>query len=152
MDDPVFPLKRFEELVGMSAFMDRRLNGVAPSRTPLEDVRCTQAELPDDTEAGVQRAEARISARLDGVRVLNLYVPNGSSVGSEKYRHKLDWLSCLQRPLAAIAERDEPLCVVGDFNIAPEARDIHDPERLTGGLCPRTPNGRFGPGHEWPAS
>ena len=138
VDDPVFPLKRFEELGWhVSVHGQKAYNGVAlVSRTPLEDVRCGfQAELPDDTEARRLGEQKRvISARLDGVRVLNLYVPNGSSVGSEKYRYKLDWLSCLQRSLAAIAERDEPLCVVGDFNIAPEARDIHDPERLTGGI------------------
>ena len=75
-----------------------------------------------------------ISALLDGVRVLNLYVPNGSSLSSEKYPYKLAWLGCLKRYLDAQAERGEPLCMVGDFNIALEARDIHDPDRLNGSV------------------
>ena len=75
-----------------------------------------------------------ISALLDGVRVVNLYVPNGSSLSSDKYPYKLRWLGCLKRYLEAARQRDEPLCVVGDFNIGMEARDIHDPDRLTGGI------------------
>ena len=68
------------------------------------------------------------------MRVLNLYVPNGSSLKSDKYPYKLSWLACLKRYLDAQAKRGEPLCMVGDFNIAPEARDIHDPDRLSGGI------------------
>ena len=75
-----------------------------------------------------------ISALIDGVRVVNLYVPNGSGLTSEKYPYKLRWLACLKRYLEAARTRDEPLCVVGDFNIAMEPRDIHDPERLSGGI------------------
>jgi exodeoxyribonuclease-3 len=138
VDDPIFPLKRFEQLGWhVSVHGQKAYNGVAlVSRTPLEDVRCGfLSELPDDADADRLGEQKRvISALLDGVRVLNLYVPNGSSVGSEKYRYKLEWLSCLQRYLKALSARDEPLCMVGDFNIAPEAKDIHDPERLTGGI------------------
>jgi exodeoxyribonuclease-3 len=75
-----------------------------------------------------------ISALIDGVRVLNLYVPNGSSLTSEKYAYKLEWLACLKRYLAEQEQQGEPLCMVGDFNIGPEARDLHDPERLSGGI------------------
>jgi exodeoxyribonuclease-3 len=71
---------------------------------------------------------------LEGLRVLNLYVPNGSSLQSEKYAYKLAWLACLRRYLAAQERQGEPLVMVGDFNIAPEDRDLHDPERLTGGI------------------
>ena len=138
VDDPLFPREAFEaagwqvNIHGQKAY-----NGVAlVSREPLEDVRCGfDAELPKDPDA-VQLSEQKrvISARLDGVRVLNLYVPNGSSLKSEKYPYKLAWLSCLKRYLEAQSQRGEPLCMVGDFNIAPEARDIHDPDRLTGGI------------------
>ena len=65
---------------------------------------------------------------------MNLYVPNGSSLTSDKYPYKLKWLNCLKRYREAVQARDEPLCIVGDFNIGMEARDIHDPERLTGGI------------------
>ena len=138
VDDPLFPREAFEaagwqvNIHGQKAY-----NGVAlVSREPLEDVRCGfDAELPNDPDA-VQLSEQKrvISARLDGVRVLNLYVPNGSSLKSDKYPYKLAWLSCLKRYLEAQSQRGEPLCMVGDFNIAPEARDIHDPDRLTGGI------------------
>ena len=138
VDDPLFPREAFEaagwqvNIHGQKAY-----NGVAlVSREPLEDVRCGfDAELPNDADA-VQLSEQKrvISARLDGVRVLNLYVPNGSSLKSDKYPYKLAWLSCLKRYLEAQSQRGEPLCMVGDFNIAPEARDIHDPDRLTGGI------------------
>ena len=138
VDDPLFPREAFEaagwqvNIHGQKAY-----NGVAlVSREPLEDVRCGfDAELPNDADA-VQLSEQKrvISARLDGVRVLNLYVPNGSSLKSDKYPYKLAWLSCLKHYLEAQSQRGEPLCMVGDFNIAPEARDIHDPDRLTGGI------------------
>jgi exodeoxyribonuclease-3 len=75
-----------------------------------------------------------ISALIEGVRVLNLYVPNGSALNSEKYAYKLEWLACLQRYLAVQEEEGDPLCMVGDFNIALEDRDIHDPERLRGSI------------------
>ena len=138
VDDPLFPLEAFET-AGWRVSMhgQKAYNGVAlVSREPLEDVRCGfVGELPDDAEAQQLGEQKRvISALLDGVRVLNLYVPNGSSLKSDKYPYKLAWLACLQRYLAAQAERGEPLCMVGDFNIAPEARDIHDPDRLSGGI------------------
>ena len=138
VDDPLFPLEAFETAGWrVSIHGQKAYNGVAlVSREPLEDVRCGfVGELPDDAEAQQLGEQKRvISALLDGVRVLNLYVPNGSSLKSDKYPYKLAWLACLQRYLAAQAKRGEPLCMVGDFNIAPEARDIHDPDRLSGGI------------------
>jgi exodeoxyribonuclease-3 len=138
VDDPQFPLEPFLQrgyqvhIHGQKAY-----NGVALiSRTPLEDVRMGfSAELIDDAEAEDLSAQKRaISALIDGVRVVNLYVPNGSSLSSDKYNYKLTWLSCLERYLRAIQTRDEPLCVMGDFNIGLEARDLPDPDRLTGGI------------------
>ena len=138
VDDPLFPLDAFKSagwhvhIHGQKAY-----NGVALiSREPLEDVRCGFiGELPDDAEANELGAQKRvISALLDGVRVLNLYVPNGSSLKSEKYPYKLAWLGCLKRYLDAHEQRGEPLCMVGDFNIGLEARDLPDPDRQTGGI------------------
>ena len=60
-------------------------------------------------------------------------LPNGSSLKSEKYPYKLAWLGCLNRYLDAQEQR-EPLCMVGDFNIGLEARDLPDPDRQTGGI------------------
>ena len=136
--DALFPLEAFEALGYRCAISGQKAyNGVAiVSRLPLDDVRVGfDALLPGDAEALELGEQKRvISALVEGVRVLNLYVPNGSSLASEKYAYKLAWLDCLRRYLAAQAGQGDPLCMVGDFNIAPEARDIHDPERLTGGI------------------
>ena len=93
------------------------------------------ALLPHDPESpGLSEQKRVISALIDGIRVLNLYVPNGSSLKSEKYPYKLEWLACLARYLEIQAQQGDPLCMVGDFNIGLESRDLPDPERLTGGI------------------
>jgi len=136
--DELFPHDAFRDL-GYSAAISgqKAYNGVAIlSRVPVEDVQVGFSPLlPNDPEAGELEEQKRvISARIEGLRVLDLYVPNGSSLQSEKYAYKLAWLACLRRYLGAQERQGEPLVMVGDFNIAPEARDIHDPERLTGGI------------------
>ncbi|MED5165243.1 MAG: exodeoxyribonuclease III, partial [Cyanobacteriota bacterium] len=138
VDDPLFPHEVFEAQGYQVHFHGQKAyNGVAiVSRQPLEDVRRGFTdELPEDAEA-LQLGEQKrvISALVNNIRIVNVYVPNGSTLKSEKYPYKLEWLSCLNRYLSAQAKRDEPLCLVGDFNIAMEARDIHHPERLTGGI------------------
>ena len=138
VDDPLFPHEVFEAQGYQVHFHGQKAyNGVAiVSRHPLEDVRRGfTGELPEDAEA-LQLGEQKrvISALVNNIRIVNVYVPNGSALKSEKYPYKLEWLSCLNRYLSAQAKRDEPLCLVGDFNIALEARDIHHPERLTGGI------------------
>ncbi|MEO7386322.1 MAG: exodeoxyribonuclease III [Gammaproteobacteria bacterium] len=70
-----------------------------------------------------------IAATYGDTRVINVYVPNGQSVGSDKFRYKLDWLDALAGYLATELKRHEHLAIVGDFNIAPEDRDVHDPEQ-----------------------
>ncbi|MCS5698275.1 exodeoxyribonuclease III [Cyanobium sp. FGCU-52] len=136
--DELFPHDAFRDL-GYSAAISgqKAYNGVAIlSRVPVEDVQVGfSALLPGDAEAIELEDQKRvISARIEGLRVLDLYVPNGSSLKSEKYAYKLAWLACLRRYLTAQERQGEPLVMVGDFNIAPEARDLHDPERLTGGI------------------
>ena len=138
VDDPLFPHEVFEAQGYQVHFHGQKAyNGVAiVSRQPLEDVRRGfTGELPEDAEA-LQLGEQKrvISALVNNIRIVNVYVPNGSALKSEKYPYKLEWLSCLNRYLSAQAKRDEPICLVGDFNIALEARDIHHPERLTGGI------------------
>jgi len=138
VDDPLFPMEPFlERGYSVGIHGQKSYNGVALiSRHPLEDVRLgLTGELPGDEDAEELSSQKRvISALVDGIRVVNLYVPNGSSLRSEKYTYKLNWMRCLERYLRSAETRDEPLCVVGDFNIGPEARDLHDPDRLTGGI------------------
>jgi len=96
-------------------------NGVATlARVPLRD--CV-VDLP--TRADPQRR--LLAATVDGLRVINVYVPNGERVGSEKYAYKLDWLQHLRDFLTAELRRHPRLVVLGDFNIAPAPEDVHDP-------------------------
>ncbi len=141
--DELFPLAPFRALGYEAAISGQKAyNGVAIlSRLPIEDVQVGFAALlPDDPEApGLGEQKRLISAQIAGLRVLNLYVPNGSSLRSEKYAYKLEWLACLKRYLDAQETQGEPLVMVGDFNIALEARDIHDPARLNGGIMASEP-------------
>ncbi len=141
--DELFPLAAFRALGYEAAISGQKAyNGVAIlSRLPIEDVQVGFAALlPDDPEApGLGEQKRVISAQIAGLRVLNLYVPNGSSLRSEKYAYKLEWLACLKRYLDAQEAQAEPLVMVGDFNIALEARDIHDPARLSGGIMASEP-------------
>jgi exodeoxyribonuclease-3 len=69
-----------------------------------------------------------LAATVGGVRVVNLYVVNGQAVGSDKYAYKLRWLEAAAGFIAQELARHGRLVVLGDFNIAPEDRDVHDPE------------------------
>jgi len=73
-----------------------------------------------------------IAATLNGVRVVCLYAPNGQAVGSDKYQYKLRWFAALERWLAAERARYPKMALLGDFNVAPEDRDVHDPKAWEG--------------------
>jgi len=123
LTDEKFPAEAIQQAGYHAAFTGQATyNGVALlSREPAEDVRL---EIPgfDDPHRRV------IAGTFDGVRVINLYVVNGKAVGDEKYEWKLQWLEAVTRWIADEARQHEKLVVVGDFNIAPEDRDVHDPE------------------------
>jgi len=90
--------------------------------------RKTAGDVLTDIE-GLADPDRRILATtVDGVRVINLYVVNGREVGSEKYAYKLHWLEAVTEFVRAELGRFERVVVLGDFNIAPEDRDVHDPE------------------------
>ena len=73
-----------------------------------------------------------IAATVDGVRVVCLYAPNGQAVGSDKYAYKLQWYEALTAWLRDESKRHASLAVLGDLNVAPEERDVHDPKRWAG--------------------
>lgn len=73
-----------------------------------------------------------IAADVDGVRVVSVYVPNGQSVGSDKYAYKLRWFEALAAWLESELAAHPRIAVLGDFNVAPEDRDVHDPAAWTG--------------------
>lgn len=140
--DGEFPHGPLEALGYRAAVSGQKTyNGVAlVSPHGIEDVRVGfTALLPGDAEADALGEQRRvISGWVEGVRVVNLYVPNGSALDSDKYSYKLAWLGCLRRYLDVQRTQGEPLCVLGDFNIAPEARDLHDPAREEGGIMAST--------------
>ncbi len=97
-------------------------NGVAIlSRQPLHDVHTDIAGFEDP-----QRRV--LAASVGDLRIVNLYVVNGQQVGSDKYSYKLNWLAKITSYLNAELKRYPKMIVLGDFNIAPEDRDVHDPE------------------------
>lgn len=128
-----FPSSAFEAL-GYHLYLSgqKAYNGVALlSRMPLGEVSCGFAPvLSTEDEALILDQQKRvITGVMAGMRIVNLYVPNGASVGSEKYAYKLQWLKCLQEYLELLLQKQPAeLVVCGDFNIALEDRDIHDPQ------------------------
>ncbi|TDK22694.1 exodeoxyribonuclease III [Luteimonas aestuarii] len=86
----------------------------------------------DDIQLGIPGFEDEqkrvIAATIDGVRIVNLYVVNGQDVGTDKYAYKLRWLEAVHDWIASELQAHPKLVVLGDFNIAPDARDVHDPE------------------------
>ncbi|MBM4061653.1 MAG: exodeoxyribonuclease III [Planctomycetes bacterium] len=124
VEDPLFPRAVLEdEGYEVCCFGQKGYHGVAIlAREPLEAV---VRGLPDDPPGADRRV---LGATVRGVRVLDLYVPNGQDVGTDKYRCKLDWLARLRGFLDARCAAREPLAVVGDFNVTLDDRDVHDPE------------------------
>lgn len=118
-----YPRTFFEEIGYISAVHGQKTyNGVSIlSRLPLEDLQRGIPELEDDPQARF------LSGRLGSTAIINVYVPNGAEVGSEKYAYKLRWLDALARHIEARYRPDDRLVIVGDFNIAPDERDIYDP-------------------------
>jgi len=125
--DENFPAAAFAEAGWQVRFSGQKTyNGVAlVAREPVTDV---VTDLP-----GLEDPQRRVlGATVGGVRVYNLYVPNGSEVGSDKFAYKLDWLAHLHDHLREELGRHDDLLVTGDFNIAPADADVYDPAALAG--------------------
>lgn len=127
LTDEQFPADAFTEAGWQVCYSGQKTyNGVAlVTRAPVTDV---VTALPDSEDP--QRRV--LGATVDGIRIYNLYVPNGSEVDSDKYGYKLDWLDRLRVHLRAELERHPELVAMGDFNIAPADADVYDPEALAG--------------------
>ncbi|MEW6132611.1 MAG: exodeoxyribonuclease III [Pseudomonadota bacterium] len=122
LEDANFPRAEIEATGYQAAFAGQKTyNGVAVlAKTPLSGV---QVGIPgfDDEQKRV------LAATVDGVRAVCVYVPNGQSVDSDKYRYKLKWLEALTAWLKQELQAHPKLALMGDYNIAPEDRDVHDP-------------------------
>ena len=122
LEDAKFPLEALTTLGYHSVFSGQKTyNGVALlTREPVRDV---VTDIP-----GLDDPQRRILIGTVGeLRVVNLYVVNGQSVGSEKFAYKLHWLARVRDYLAAELQHFPQMIVMGDFNIAPQDRDVHDP-------------------------
>jgi exodeoxyribonuclease III len=137
LPDPEFPHAELGAL-GYQAISSgqKTYNGVALlSRWPLSEV---VTDIP-----GFEDPSRRVlAATTGGLRVVNLYVPNGQALDSDKYLYKLRWLEALREWLRGEAERHPRLLVLGDFNIAPEDRDVHDPVAWEGSVHVSEPERR----------
>ncbi|MGP1382256.1 MAG: exodeoxyribonuclease III [Thainema sp.] len=130
--DDDFPRDPFEERgYSLYVFGQKSYNGVAMvSREPLSNVQMGfSAIAPSETATEFDAQKRVITGVANGIRIVNLYVPNGSSIGSDKYDYKLRWLKTLEQYLGVLLDQPEPINVCGDFNIALEDKDIHNPEK-----------------------
>ncbi|KPV41001.1 exodeoxyribonuclease III [Thiohalorhabdus denitrificans] len=129
--DDQFPAAFFAEAGYRSTvYGQKTYNGVAfLAREGFHEAADVARGFPDEGEDAHSRL---IAARFGPVVVVNIYLPNGSEVGSEKYAYKLDWMQRLREWLDATYGAEEPVVLVGDFNVAPEDRDVHDPEAWRG--------------------
>ncbi|MEL6553607.1 MAG: exodeoxyribonuclease III [Cyanobacteria bacterium J06621_11] len=130
--DKDFPEQAFTD-IGYHAYFygQKSYNGVALiSKAPLTDVQKGFGAVLDEPAVGDLDEQKRvISGVLGDVRVVNLYVPNGSAIGSEKYEYKLSWLALLKQYLTQQLKVHPLLNVCGDFNIALENKDIYTDKR-----------------------
>jgi len=111
----------------VAAAYQKTYNGVAIlSRRPLADVAVGLGDDEDDAQARV------VAATIDGVRVVSVYVPNGQDVGSDKWQYKLRFYERLGRYLDLRCDLSRPFVIGGDYNVAPDARDVHKPRDWEG--------------------
>lgn len=126
--DEAFPYHKLRDLGYHTAFYGQKsYNGVAIlSKTEPKDV---VKGLPDDDEESQKRL---IAATVGGVRIVDVYVPNGQSLGSDKFQFKLDWVQRLRRFFDQNYKTNEKVLLCGDFNVAMEPIDVWDPPAWAG--------------------
>ena len=126
LEDSRFPIPRWSSRVIAASSPARRPTTAWPSSAASRRATCSSASRVSRTNRS-----ASIAATVGDVRIVNLYVVNGQAVGSEKYDYKLRWIDAVHGWLAGECARIRNLVVLGDFNIAPDDRDVHDPRSGT---------------------
>lgn len=126
--DDVFPRAEIEEAGYHAAYFgERTYNGVAIlSRETADEIICG---LPDDAVDCERRV---IACRFGGQWAISIYAPNGTAVGSPRFEYKLQWFRRLRGFLEARWQPGDNIALCGDFNVAPEDRDVHDPDAWRG--------------------
>jgi exodeoxyribonuclease-3 len=127
LTDDKFPLSEINAAGYEVVFSGQKTyNGVAIlSKLPITDV-VRNNPLFEDPQQRI------LAATIGGMRIVCAYVPNGQAVDSDKYAYKLSWLAALREWLAAEMKTHPELALLGDYNIAPEDRDVHDPVEWAG--------------------
>lgn len=134
LQDHDFPQAELQQAGYCVVFSGQKTyNGVAIlSKSPPVDVQCGIPGFEDEQKRV-------IAATVDGVRVVCIYVPNGQSVDSDKYHYKLKWLAALRTWLQEELAQHPRLALLGDYNIAPEDRDVYDPQAWQGNVLVSEP-------------
>jgi len=126
LTDDRFPVEELKAAGYLSVFAGQKTyNGVAVLVREAGTAAPTEVQVNLPNFADEQKR--LIAVTLDGLRIVNGYFPNGQAVGSEKFGYKLQWLAALADWLRGELARHEQVLLAGDFNIAPEPRDVHDP-------------------------
>ncbi len=136
--DDAFPSSHFEEL-GYEVIIhgQKSYNGVAIiSKFKIENVKkgFTNENKEEKFSLDINEQKRLISADINGLKIINVYVPNGSSIDSDKFHYKIKWLNHLSAFLDEQVKDDNLVCFLGDFNIAPNEIDIHNPQKYEGGI------------------
>jgi exodeoxyribonuclease-3 len=133
MTDEVFPLAAIQEAGYHAVFSGQKTyNGVAVlSRSPVRDVVCG---IPGYEDAQKRVIAVTLDSPQGEVRLVNAYCPNGQAVDSEKYIYKLSWYEAFTEYLKNTLVASPRMAVLGDYNIAPDDRDVHDPAKWAGDI------------------
>ena len=134
MDD-AFPRETFEELgYNCAVHGQKTYNGVAIlSKSPIEDVT---PRLPGgDGDDHARYLEAIVKGKNGIVRVASIYAPNGNPIGTDKFKYKLGWLERLKVHARELLALEEPVALMGDYNVIPTVDDVHDPKAWLAMLC-----------------
>ena len=133
-EDINFPMAVLNEAGYQTTFSGQKTyNGVAIlSRAPQENIQIGIPHFED-------QQKRVLAATVQGVRIVNVYIPNGQSLDSDKYQYKLAWLEALTTWLEAEIKAHPRLVLLGDYNIAPEDRDVHDPLAWVGQVLVSAP-------------
>jgi exodeoxyribonuclease III len=126
-EDASFPVAELRDAGYQAVYCGQRsYNGVAIlSKSEIQDVAHGIPNFPDDPKRC-------IAGTVDGVRVVCLYAPNGEAPGTDKYAYKMRWYEALARWMRDELPKREKLVLLGDMNVAPEDRDVHNPKRWEG--------------------